>query len=411
MATLRTHVPVWERSNATEHQQHQNSAIELGRMASNYEGFELLEPEESPFGERLREELEARIIGQPEAIKAVINAIDRLEVRPDNDCRPIASLALLGPTGVGKTETARVLADILSQGSDKGLVTINCSEYSHGHEVARLIGAPPGYVGYDVQKPRLNKERIEDSDGTVVLFDEIEKAAPALHDLLLQIMGGGQLQLNDNSTVQFRNTVVILTSNVGGAEINALLSGQAAGFGDRRKYDASSNTVRSSAVKAFERRFRPELRGRLTPIVYMPLDDESMEKVLDVKMTEANQAYMDKFGIHVSLSETCRDALVSGAKKDAHLGVRPLIDQLDMHVHAKIGRLKSADSIPNLSHVKVFSAEELPDLSRSDCKESFVIGVKPNSVVNPRVIAPLALTNQVNSNNIADASDYEQVGG
>lgn len=237
----------------------------------------------NPETDRIRDELRRRVIGQEAAIDALVAAYDRSTTRSAYDLRPIASLAFLGPTGVGKSETAKVLAEFLAEGEAESLIKIDCSNFSHGHEVAALTGPPPGYVGYG-QKPLLSAGKV--SEAKVILFDEIEKGAPELFRLMLQIMGDGQLRLNDGTVADFCDTVVIMTSNLGASEMATEISGKKLGFGvpSRR---ADKATLESVATKSFEDFFKqPEFINRINKmIIFHPLDKQGLVKVLDTKLS------------------------------------------------------------------------------------------------------------------------------
>ena len=203
---------------------------EMGRCAL-IDGFTVMELTESPC-EELRQEMRSRVIDQDEAIDTLIEALERAPVRKLDDKRPIANVAFLGPTGVGKSEVAKTLADLMNDAGEEAIIKIDCSNYSQGHEVLMLTGSPPSYVGH-TQEPLLSKERVE-SGRKVLLFDEVEKGSEKLYDLMLQIMGDGELRLNNGQIVSFRDTVVILTSNLGAKEMSAELSPMSLGFGTKK---------------------------------------------------------------------------------------------------------------------------------------------------------------------------------
>ncbi|HET6622523.1 MAG TPA: AAA family ATPase, partial [Candidatus Saccharimonadales bacterium] len=232
------------------------------RMAkSAIEGFTLLEAVESPWAE-VRTQLEDRIIGQPAAIDAIIEALEGGDVRMPSDKRPVANFAFLGPTGVGKTETAKSLAEFIDL--SRKFVNIDCSNFSHGHEVANLIGAPAGYVGYD-QEPLLSKEKVE-GDGTVILFDEIEKGSESLYNLMLQIMENGELQMRNGDITSFRGAIIIMTSNLGAKDMADQLSPTRLGFTSLDQ-QPDTNHLEEVARKKFSEHFRAEFINRLTAMV------------------------------------------------------------------------------------------------------------------------------------------------
>lgn len=321
-----------------------------------HEGFMLMEESISPY-EEMREVLQSKIIDQPAAIEAIIEALESSEARLPNDTRPIATLAFLGPTGVGKSETAKVLADLIS--SDEGnLIKIDCSDYSHGHEVAKLTGAPPGYVGRD-QIPILSKWSVE-REGTVILFDEIEKGCDELYNLMLQITGDGILNLNDGMTSKFKNTVIIITSNLGAKEMDRQLSESSLGFNFGEKSINKAN-LEKTATSEFVKFFRPEFINRINKMaVFHSLSDEGLSKVLDTKLDTANESYNDNYGVHVTLSDDTKRHIVGIAAQDRHMGARPLIRAYEEHVQTVLGRYKGSGQFTEGTHVKVFHRDELP---------------------------------------------------
>lgn len=307
---------------------------EMGvRALSDY----IILPELETGFQRERNFLRSRIINQDQAIDAIVDALDRREVRSWYDNRPIASLAFLGPTGVGKTETAKALSEILG-GEDGHLVRIDCSNFSHGHEVASLIGSPPGYVGRE-QEPILSPERIEQSGTAVVLFDEIEKAAPQLHNLLLQIMDNGRLELNNGETVSFKDAVVIVTSNVGAHEMAKEVKGARAGFSARGAETADSSVLETAALRAFKEFFRPELVNRFdNSVVFQPITEEGLYQVLEVKLDRLNREYRIEHESSISLSDKACEYLVQKALNEPAYGVRPLVRALDSDIVSQFGR-------------------------------------------------------------------------
>ena len=217
---------------------------------------------------RMEDELGARVVGQPEAVRAVSDAVRRARAGISDPDRPTGSFLFLGPTGVGKTELAKALADFLFDDA-RAMVRIDMSEYSEKHSVARLVGAPPGYVGYD-QGGQLT-EAVRRRPYSVVLLDEVEKAHPDVFDVLLQVLDDGRLTDGQGRTVDFRNVVLILTSNLGSAVImNPDLS-------DKQRQDAVMTVVRSA--------FKPEFLNRLDELVFFhALDTAQLAKIVDIQI-------------------------------------------------------------------------------------------------------------------------------
>jgi ATP-dependent Clp protease ATP-binding subunit ClpB len=255
---------------------------------------------------RLRE----RVIGQDAALSVVANAIRRSRAGLSDPRRPIGSFIFLGPTGVGKTETARALAEFLFD-NEQSMIRIDMSEYMEKHAVARLIGAPPGYVGYD-EGGQLT-EAVHRRPYSVILFDEIEKAHPDVFNILLQIMDDGRLTDAKGRTVDFKNTVLIMTSNLGAA----LLAG------DALKSDRDFDMARESVMRVLREHFRPEFLNRVDDIViFHPLGAAQLGRILELRLNEVRKLLEDR-QISLELTESARQ-LILAAGSDAAYGARPL---------------------------------------------------------------------------------------
>jgi|GEM_PF-1617445 len=342
---------------------------ELAKRALMVDGFTVLSTPESG-NQILQRYLRSSIIGQDQAIDAIIDAMDRKNVRLPEDSRPLMTLAFLGPTGVGKSETAKVLANYIS-GGDSQLVKIDCSNFSHGHEVASLIGSPPGYVGRE-QEPFLKKKKIE-RPGVVVLFDEIEKGSPELYNLMLQILGDGQLQLSDGTTTSFRDATIILTSNLGAKEMNEHLSKSSVGFGVEKE-EPSKEVLAKSAQKAFKEYFSPEFVNRLDKlVVFNPLDHDALGKVLDNKLAEANEEYVDAYGMAISFTPGTYEHLINKALQERSMGARPLVRAFETDIQTTFGRHLSAKQVYQGSQVQVYHQSEVSQEVRGKFPDSELI--------------------------------------
>jgi ATP-dependent Clp protease ATP-binding subunit ClpB len=255
---------------------------------------------------RLRE----RVVGQDAALAVVANAIRRSRAGLSDPRRPIGSFIFLGPTGVGKTETARALAEFLFD-DEQALVRIDMSEYMEKHAVARLIGAPPGYVGYD-EGGQLT-EAIHRRPYAVILFDEIEKAHPDVFNVLLQVMDDGRLTDAKGRTVDFKNTVLIMTSNLGA---NLLV-------GDTLKTEHDYDMARESVMRVLREHFRPEFLNRVDDtVIFRPLGQAQMSQILELRLNEVRKLLEDR-QISLELTEPARQ-LILAAGSDAAYGARPL---------------------------------------------------------------------------------------
>ncbi len=266
--------------------------------------------------------LEERVVGQNEAIEAVANAIRRSRAGLSDPKRPIGSFIFLGPTGVGKTETARALAEFLFD-DEAAMVRIDMSEYMEKHAVARLIGAPPGYVGYD-EGGQLT-EAVRRRPYAVVLFDEIEKAHPDVFNVLLQVLDDGRLTDSKGRTVDFKNTVLIMTSNVGAS---ALMTAWAEG-------EEGFNDAKERVMDSLRQQFRPEFLNRVDDIVvFHPLGEEQLTHIVDLRLKDLQNLLADR-RITLELTDAARHAIFQ-AGYDRAYGARPLKRAIQRMVQDKL---------------------------------------------------------------------------
>jgi ATP-dependent Clp protease ATP-binding subunit ClpC len=248
-------------------------------------------------------------------VKAVAEAIRRARAGIKDPKRPVGSFIFLGPTGVGKTELARTLAEYLF-GEEDALIRIDMSEYQEKHTVSRLVGAPPGYVGYE-EAGQLT-ERVRRRPYSVVLFDEVEKAHPDVFNILLQVLDDGRLTDAQGRTVNFENTVVIMTSNVGSQH---LVSERQFGFTARDGVDFRETERR--AIDALERTFRPEFLNRIDEIiVFQPLTKEDVLRIVDIMLRRLNK-HLESQKVSVAVSVAAREFLAEEGY-DPKFGARPL---------------------------------------------------------------------------------------
>ena len=282
----------------------------------------------------LDETLHKRVVGQDEAVQAVTEAIQRSRAGIQDPNRPIGSFLFLGPTGVGKTELAKTLAQALFD-DENNLVRIDMSEYMEKFSVSRLIGAPPGYVGYE-EGGQLT-EAVRRKPYSVVLFDEVEKAHPDVFNVLLQVLDDGRITDSQGRTVDFKNTILILTSNLGS---EYLLDGVNA--------DGTIDENAKAQVQTLLRRsFRPEFLNRLDEIVfYKPLTKENVTKIIDLQIDKLNARLEDQ-QIKVELTDAAKSAIVD-ASYDPQYGARPLRRYVQHTVETMLSkRLLRGDILPN----------------------------------------------------------------
>jgi ATP-dependent Clp protease ATP-binding subunit ClpB len=268
---------------------------------------------------RMEERLHQRVVGQDEAIAAVANAIRRARAGLQDPNRPLGSFIFLGPTGVGKTELARALAEFLFD-DEHALVRIDMSEYQEKHTVSRLIGAPPGYIGYD-EAGQLT-EAVRRRPYSVVLFDEIEKAHPEVLNVMLQLLDDGRLTDSKGRTVDFKNSVVIMTSNVGSHLIAEQISAGQTTLGEG---------TRREVLDVLRAHFRPEFLNRVDEIiVFHALSRDEMRTIIDIQLRGLMKR-LEERKIHVELTERAKDLLIAEGY-DPMYGARPLKRALQRRV-------------------------------------------------------------------------------
>ena len=263
--------------------------------------------------------LHQRVIGQDEAVKAVARAIRRARAGLKDPKRPIGSFIFLGPTGVGKTELSKALAEAMF-GDEDAVVRIDMSEYMEKHSVSRLVGSPPGYVGYE-EGGQLT-EKIRRKPYSVVLLDEIEKAHPDVFNILLQILEDGRLTDSKGRTVDFRNTIIIMTSNVGARELG---SQKTMGFGAQQNMNemVSYETMKSTMMDELKKTFRPEFLNRIDEIiVFHQLNETDVRAIVDLMINNLVKRLKDR-GINLTLTEEAKDYLAKEGF-DPQYGARPL---------------------------------------------------------------------------------------
>src|SRR3989337_3061150 len=283
---------------------------------------------------RLEQELGRRVIGQEEALAAVANAVRRSRAGLQDPNRPIGSFIFLGPTGVGKTETARALAEFLFN-DDHAMVRLDMSEYMEKHTVSRLIGAPPGYVGYE--EGGHFTEAVRRRPYSVILFDEIEKAHPEVFNILLQILDDGRLTDGQGRTVDFKNTVIIMTSNIGSQFLTEL---------GEKEYDEIKNRIMESLKVSF----KPEFLNRIDDIIiFHPLSKEHIKSIVDIQVERLRKLLREK-KINITLTDEAKELLASEGYDPAY-GARPLKRLIQKKIQdplaAKLleGEFKEEDSI------------------------------------------------------------------
>jgi ATP-dependent Clp protease ATP-binding subunit ClpB len=288
---------------------------------------------------QMEDRLRERVVGQDAALAVVANAIRRSRAGLSDPKRPIGSFIFLGPTGVGKTETARALAEFLFD-DEQAMVRIDMSEYMEKHAVARLIGAPPGYIGYD-EGGQLT-EAVRRRPYAVILFDEIEKAHPDVFNVLLQVMDDGRLTDAKGRTVDFKNTILIMTSNLGASML----------IGDALKTEHDYDMARESVMRVLREHFRPEFLNRVDDtVIFRSLGNAQLGQILNMRLNDLSKMLEDR-AISLELTEPARQ-LILASGSDAAYGARPLKRALQRMVQDPLAIKILNGEVLHGSHVRI----------------------------------------------------------
>ncbi|HNB60312.1 MAG TPA: ATP-dependent Clp protease ATP-binding subunit, partial [Phycisphaerales bacterium] len=301
----------------------------------------------------LERELHKRVVSQADAIKAISKSIRRARAGLKDPKRPMGSFIFVGPSGVGKTLVAKTLAEFMF-GDEDALVVLDMSEYMEKHNVSRLVGAPPGYVGYE-EGGQLT-ERVRRRPYSVILLDEVEKAHPDVFNMLLQIMEEGRLTDSFGRHVDFRNTILIMTSNIGADLIKG-----GGGFGFAKRTDSSNfENIKTILMKEIERFFRPEFINRLDDvIVFRPLTKDDLVTIVDLEVGKVASRLMQQ-GIHLELDQKAKDFLIEkGYNPD--FGARPLRRAVGQYIEDPLSEMLLAGDIKRPCDLRVTRKEEGPD--------------------------------------------------
>ncbi len=267
---------------------------------------------------KLEESLHKRVIGQEEAVSAVSRAIRRGRVGLQDPRRPLGSFLFLGPTGVGKTELSKALAELVF-GDENAMIRVDMSEYMEAHSVAKMIGSPPGYVGHD-EGGQLS-EKVRRNPYSVVLFDEIEKAHPDVFNMLLQVLDDGQITDSKGRKVSFRNTILIMTSNAGAKQI---IEPKNLGFTAKKDEEADYKRMKSGVMEEVKRLFKPEFINRIDEmIVFHPLTGKDMDRIISIQTKILCDRCKSQMDIGLTISKSVKDYIVK-KHTDLKMGARPL---------------------------------------------------------------------------------------
>lgn len=320
-------------------------AEDIAKVVSRWTGIPVSRMLESEIRKlaRAEEELRKRVLGQDEAIKSVSNAIRRSRAGISEEDKPIGSFMFIGPTGVGKTELAKVLAEFIFN-DENALIRLDMSEYMEKHSVAKIIGSPPGYVGHE-EGGQLT-EKVRHRPYSVILFDEIEKADPEIFNVLLQILDDGRITDSKGRTVNFKNTIIIMTSNLG----NEIIKKYSIGFCDTDDKEAGAKEMKEKIDKKLREHFKLEFLNRIDEIVlFKSLDKETLAKIIDLELVRVQKRLKNK-DISLRISSKVKKMLASEGY-DITFGARPLkriiqnkiLDELSLEIIE--GKVKGGDKV------------------------------------------------------------------
>ncbi len=309
---------------------------------------------------KLEQTLHKRVVGQEEAVSAVAKAIKRGRVGLKAPKRPIGSFLFLGPTGVGKTELSKALAEALF-GNEDAMIRVDMSEYMEKHSVAKMIGSPPGYVGHD-DGGQLS-EQVRRHPYSVILFDEIEKAHPDVFNILLQVLDDGHITDSQGRKVDFRNTVIIMTSNAGA---QAIIDPKKLGFNAKEDDAGDYKRMKSNVMNEIKLIFRPEFLNRIDEIlVFHPLDKEQLRKIVSMMCRELARRAKDQLGIKLDIRDSVKSHIVETGT-DKKYGARPLRRAVQNQLEDKLAEALLSGEITRDSEVAVgMSKKEIKFIPRT----------------------------------------------
>ncbi len=364
---------------------------DIANVVARWTGIPLsrmLEEEQAKL-RRMEEELGKRVIGQKEAIVKISDAVRRSRVGIGDPNRPIGSFMFLGPTGVGKTELSKALAEFMFN-DEKALIKVDMSEYMEKHSVSKLIGSPPGYVGYD-ESGHLT-EAVRHRPYAVLLFDEIEKAHPEVFNILLQVLDEGRLRDSKGRYVNFKNTIIIMTSNIGSQYIQKMESYGFSSHAGDEEYDYSE--TKEKVLNALKDFFRPEFLNRLDEIILFDiLKKEEIRKIVDLQI-EALEKRLATRELKLSVSDKARD-FIAESSYDTHYGARPVKRYIQTNVLNELARdlLEFDFSKTSLSYENVVEVDlkEEKEKNSKEVQKSLSVDIK--KVKKEKIISPIQAEN------------------
>ena len=320
---------------------------EIAAMVSEWTKIPLkrLEEKESARLEKMDKVLHQRVVGQNEAVSAVVRAVKRGRVGLKDPNRPIGSFLFLGPTGVGKTELSKALAEAVF-GDEKSLIRVDMSEYMEKHSVSKMIGSPPGYVGYD-EGGQLS-EKVRRNPYAVILFDEIEKAHPDVFNILLQVLDDGHITDAQGRKIDFKNTVIIMTSNAGA---QAIIAPKNLGFASKKDESRDYEVMKNGVMEEVKRIFKPEFLNRIDEtIVFHTLNMEQMKQIVTIQASTLIKRCKENLNIDLSITSAVKEYIVKTAY-DQKYGARPIKRMIQTKIEDALaeeiltGKVKAGDSV------------------------------------------------------------------
>lgn len=303
----------------------------------------------NPTLDILSGKLGARIVGQPEATRVLVDIVAGHLSGLGAEGRPAGNALFLGPTGTGKTRTVEALAEGLL-GDPRAMIKIDCAEFQHSHEIAKLIGSPPGYLGHRETPPLLTQKALDAWHTpafklSIVLFDEIEKASDALWQLLLGILDKATLTLGDNQKVDFSNTIIVLTSNLGGKDIQNLLTGDGIGFNPPNPHMADDNKNASIALEKAKKHFTPEFMNRIDhTVVFKTLTKEEIRQIMEIELGIIQSIMYTRATFVYKLTDAAKDKIMEEGYSQEY-GARELKRVIERRVRTPLAHLVASKEI------------------------------------------------------------------
>jgi ATP-dependent Clp protease ATP-binding subunit ClpA len=347
---------------------------------------------------RLETTLRRKVIGQDEAITQIVDAYQTYLAGLASPGRPVANMLFLGPTGTGKTRLVEAVAEALL-GDARAIVKIDCAEFQHSHEIAKLIGSPPGYLGHRETHPALSQEVLdkyqsENMKLSFVLFDEIEKASDALWNLLLGILDKATLTLGDNRRVDFSRTMVFMTSNLGAREMTALSDPRLGFVAGRQEAADLSGKIGRTAIEAARRRFSPEFMNRIDRVVvFHHLGEAELRRILDLELEQIQERWSETAAsgpFTFSLSDAAKGYLLEEGV-DLRYGARHLKRAVERSLVHPISNLVASGQVREGDEIVVDFDEAARRLLFYKAAEGAAVAAAPNNCVLPETAEPPAV--------------------